>query len=390
MANHDPLTFARSLNGKLAARPRHVCFFLGAGVGKACGLPDIAALKSLVLDALDGQQRSDLERLLENRSLEEALTRLRRISALLSGTATVDGLTATGAAELDVAVCHAIVTALNVDQANTAPVSCLAAWLARANYHHPVELFTINYDLLLEAALERMRAPYFDGFIGTLEARFHPELVEDLPRPEADAMPAFFVRLWKLHGSINWTRTPDGQIVRLGHPVRDARAAAIFPSDAKYEESRRVPFLVLQDRLRRALDQPETLMLITGYSFGDDHLNEHIFDAATRRERSEFIVFCFSDIPAPLVERATITPNLQVVTADEGIIGGVRAKWKAPASAPKDIWDEDQFGLREFSNLARYLARSTIHERQRDGSLRELLADALSEFPANEDGHAKD
>ena len=390
MANHDPLTFAKSLNGKLAARSRHVCFFLGAGVGKACGLPDVAALKNSVLDALDHQQRSDLEQQLENRNLEEALTRLRRISALLSGDQTVDGLTATRAEKLDLAICHAIVTALNVDQANTVPVRCLAAWLARANYHHPVELFTINYDLLLEAALERMRAPYFDGFIGTLEARFHAELVEDLPRPEADAIPAFFVRLWKLHGSVNWSRTPDGQIVRLGHPVCDARAAAIFPSDAKYEESRRVPFLVLQDRLRRALDQPETLMLITGYSFGDDHLNEHIFDAATRRERSEFIVFCFADIPGSLVERATITPNLQVVTADEAIIAGVRAKWKKPDDSPKDIWDGDQFGLREFGNLAKYLARSTIHERQRDGTLRQLLADALSESPANEDDHVKD
>jgi hypothetical protein len=53
-----------------------------------------------------------------------------------------------------------------------------------------------------------------------------------------------------------------------------------IPSDAKYEESRRVPFVVLHDRLRRALQQPETLVIIAGYLFSDDDLNELIFDAA--------------------------------------------------------------------------------------------------------------
>ena len=86
-------------------------------------------------------------------------------------------------------------------------------------------------------------------------------------------MASRFVRLWKLHGSVNWVRSDDDQIVRIGQPAKDL-PAAIYPSDAKYEESRRVPFLVLQDRLRRALHQPETIVLVSGFSFADDHLNE--------------------------------------------------------------------------------------------------------------------
>src|SRR5438445_3684758 len=174
------------------------------------------------------------------------------------------------------------------------PVQYFAAWAAQSAYHLPLEVFTVNYDLLLETALETWRVPYFDGFVGTIRARFHTELVEATPGLDADFVPAFFVRLWKLHGSVNWAWQDGSEIVRLGQPVSEGRAAAIYPSDTKYEESRRVPFVVLQDRLRRALHQPETLLIVAGYSFGDAHLNELLFDAATRRERSEFVAFCYS------------------------------------------------------------------------------------------------
>ena len=381
MSTHDPLKFISSLSAKLATRSRHVCVFMGAGVGKACGLPDVRQLQEQILENLEEDKRAAFQRQLEGRSLEEALSRLRRISALISGQDTVDGLTATKAKELDNAVCKIIVRALSVEIKELTAAICLAAWVARANYHLPVELFTANYDLVLETALERMRVPYFDGFVGALEARFHTDLVEGLPGSDPESLPPFFVRLWKLHGSVNWARNDEGQIVRLGMAVPDSDAVAIYPSDSKYEESRRVPFVVLQDRLRRALHQPETLMLITGYSFGDDHLNEQIFDAATHRERSEFIAFCHSKIPKTLAEKASNTPNIQVVSANEAIIGGVKANWETQEDRQVESWKDGKFTLCDFNKLAKYLARSMSHqhEHQGDSTLRRLLNTALGE-----------
>ena len=147
----------------------------------------------------------------------------------------------------------------------------------------------------------------------------------------------------------------------------------IYPSDTKYEESRRVPFVVLQDRLRRALHEPETLILIAGYSFSDKHLNELLFDAASRRERSEFMVFCYSDIPEVLANHANITPNLQVVSGHEAILGGVRGEWEAPKDPPPGLWVDGQFGLRDFTNLANHLARSATREPEDETLLRELV-----------------
>jgi hypothetical protein len=262
------------------------------------------------------------------------------------------------AAALDTEVCQIIVEQLQINSGvDLTAVDFFAAWVGNAQYRLPLELFTVNYDLLLETALERRRVPYFDGFVGALRARFHTELVEGTAGKDGEYLPGFFVRLWKLHGSVNWLWESEN-IVRLGQPVAEGRAAAIYPSDAKYDESRRVPFVVLQDRFRRALQEPETLALITGYAFGDDHLNELIFDAAARRQRSEFIAFCHSTIPDVLARFASSTPNVQVASAEEAIVGGVRGKWKAPTGPSPSFWTNQKFALRDFKELAQHLAQS--------------------------------
>ncbi|HDL85104.1 MAG TPA: SIR2 family protein [Candidatus Acetothermia bacterium] len=362
MKTHNPQEYATALGAKLATRSRHVCMFLGAGVAKACGLPDIAELQTRVHSDLELADREAFDRQLEGRNIEQVLSRLRRIAGLVTGDDTVDGLSAPQAATLDTKVCQLIVSALDIKDATLIPVVNLAAWAARANYRLPVELFTVNYDLLLETALEELGVPYFDGFVGNLRARFRTELVEALPGSENGGMPSRFVRLWKLHGSVNWARSDDHQIVRIGRPVPEDLPAAIYPSDAKYEESRRVPFVVLQDRFRRALHVPETLVLIAGYSFGDAHLNEMIFDAATRCERSEFAVFCFSDLASDLCDRAMRTPNVQLIGRTEAVLGGVRAKWEPLSDPLADLWEDGKLALPDFTHLSSYLARSSARE----------------------------
>ena len=360
---HDPLRFVNDLSSKLASRSRHVCVFLGAGVSRACGLPDVMQLEGRVKRRLEPSEKKQLSKQLQGRNLEQALSRIRRIAALLEGNAKLEGLTHKAAASLDRKICQAIVEELSADTARLEPVLQLASWAARADYHWPLEVFTVNYDLLVETAFESMRLPYFDGFVGNLQGRFHTDLVEGTPEDRERWLLPSFVRLWKLHGSVNWAWDTDteAEIVRLGSPVSSTSAAAIYPSDAKYDESRRVPFMVLQDRFRRALAQPETLTLVAGYSFGDEHLNEMLFDAAARRPRSEIIGFCYSDIPQVLQDRAQLTPNLQVATADKAIIGGRLASWQDPQGelGSVDFWIDGKFTLGDFSNLAAHLALSS-------------------------------
>lgn len=365
MLTHDVAAFAGGLSAKLATRSRHVCTFFGAGTSKACGLPDVAALTSTIRASLEGEQLAAFERIASTRNLEQALSRLRRIQAVVDDGDRVSGLSGEEARALDVDVCRLIIRELTTADTRLDAVNKLASWVARADYARPVELFTVNYDVLIETALEGLAVPYFDGFVGFAQGRFRTDLVE-ASHEETDAMiPRFFARIWKLHGSVNWARDQSdaaGDVVRLGRPVPNDQIAAIFPSDAKYEESRRMPFVVLQDRLRRALHEPETLFLIAGYSWGDDHLNELFFEAAARRPRSEYIAFCYSEIPQNLADRALRTPNLQVITQGEAIIGGLRGQWQAPSSSvtlPTDIWDGARCQLGDFERLASFLARSS-------------------------------
>ncbi len=385
MSGHDPLNFASGLGAKLATRSRHVCVFLGAGVGASCGLPDVAALQASLLDSLEAQSKVAFQLQLNGRSVEEALSRLRRIAALLEDDQTVDGLSGSQAAALDREVCQLIVKALSLGGADLKPVELFAAWVARAEYHLPLEIFTVNYDLLLETALEARGVPYFDGFVGNLEGSFRSELVEATPS-DREWIPSFFARLWKLHGSVNWSRRDDDRVVRMGYAVPEGRTAAIYPSDMKYEESRRVPFVVLADRFRRSLQQPETLVLVSGYSFGDSHLDEVVFEAAARCERSETVALCYGQIPDHLAEQALATPNLQVVSSTEGIIGGIRADWETPEDPPPGLWEGNRFTLGDFSKLAAYLARSTAGSVGSNKLVDELLTAMGQVAASHEDG----
>ena len=222
---HNPQKFAANFSAKLATRSRHVCTFLGAGVSKACGLPDVADLQKGVVAKLPEPHKGLFETQLKKRNLEQALSRVRKIAALLKDSApvetkagsvataeTIEGLSATAASDLDALVCKAIVEELNLAKANLSPMQDFAAWAGRSDYHSPLEIFTVNYDLLLERAFEEESVAYFDGFLGTLRARFRTELVE--PLHGATCMPSFFTRLWKLHGSLNWGWDDDHQIFR--------------------------------------------------------------------------------------------------------------------------------------------------------------------------------
>jgi SIR2-like domain len=346
---HDPADAAGELAAKLAARSRHVCMLLGAGTSLAAGYPDVAGLRQRVLDDLTTDHPL-VTSVFDDRNLEEGLSWLRRVAALLAPGQTFDAMSREEAITLDAEITRIVVEAVTAEPTTLDPYVALATFAGGGFYQRPVEVFTVNYDLLIERGLEHTAVPYFDGYIGSIHGRFRPELIDD-----ATALPARFVRLWKLHGSVNWLEDSDLGVVRVGAPVTDGRAAAVYPSEEKYADSRRVPFVVLQDRLRRALAEAEGLLVVSGYSFGDQHLNEILFDSARQHPRSDFTVCCYSDVPAALADVALLTPNLTVLARQEAIIGGERNIWSGDPQP--GVFEADEFLLGDFTRLAAFLAR---------------------------------
>ena len=379
---HDPLEVATLFARKIATRERHVCFLLGAGASRSSGLPDMAGLKLGVQQKLrveiegastsppaggsaDGITAAALSMALETRSIEEALTWLRKIAALLdNSTDTVGGLSQSEAKALDKKLSTLIMTAITESTYDITPFLDLAKWLRSTSYSRPVEIFTLNYDLLMEFAFEKLGMPYFDGFTGVYEGRFRPDLVDGTTSAGAEVIPNFFHRLWKMHGSVSWTRNTDGDIVRRGNSEGAADVAAIHPSESKYEESRRAPFVILQDRLRRSLFEPETLLVTAGYSFGDDHINEVIFDAIQARPRSEFVFTHHSEIPKKAEDMALGWRNVTLLGPTFGIVGGEKGNWTSAEHTKKrvNVWDHDNFQLGDFSRLSAFLSESAPSE----------------------------
>jgi len=241
---------------------------LGAGASCAGNLPNLTGLKDHVATELADTDRGLFNGLGTNRNLEEILTRLRLIAEALGDTnETIGGLASGAARSLDRAICAAIAKIVTTTSIDITYHERFGQWLGLNQYDRPIEVVTTNYDLLVEKGLEAAGTPYFDGFIGTFAGRFRADLVDEDMSHQTVRLPNGWVRVWKLHGSVSWiveARNGVNIITRLGAdsaPSPDAMLA-IYPSFQKYEESRRLPFVALADRLRRSLAIPETLAWI--------------------------------------------------------------------------------------------------------------------------------
>ena len=109
----------------------------------------------------------------------------------------------------------------------------------------------------------------------------------------------------------------------------------ILPSFQKYDKSRQQPYAAFTDRLTRFLEQDDALLIVAGFSFGDEHINNLIFGALESRPRTHVYALQFEELAedSVLIKRAYHRSNLIVVGPKTGVIGGRRAIW-APSETP--------------------------------------------------------
>lgn len=359
MSYHDPQTQVDYIRQSLSHDKRPLGLFIGAGCPLSIRvkrgavdeplIPDIAgmtkavdsAMKSSALKAAYETVQEHFKR--DGRpapNVEHLLSHVRFLKQV-AGKDDARGVSADDAEKLDVAICDQL--AKMADQqlpSLDTPYHKLAAWTGAITRDYPVEFFTTNYDLLLEEALEANRVPYFDGFVGARESFL------DLQAMEIDSLPPRWARLWKIHGSLNWSEDKHGTIHR-GGIVRSRRL--IYPSHLKYDESRRMPYLAMLDRLRAFLRQPASVLVISGYSFSDDHLNEIIIQGLQGNASAAAFALVYGPVNnyQALVNHAQNRANLTVLAADGGVIGTKPVKWpdgRDPASCQSSLavqWDDD-------------------------------------------------
>ncbi len=224
-----------------------------------------------------------------------------------------------------------IATAANPEEARfpeELPHRAFGRWLTRIERKVAVEVFTTNYDTLLERGFEEERAPVFDGFVGSRRPFFS---TASLLHPEA-APARHWTRLWKIHGSVNWHWEEEGDDgKRIVRGAEGTEGELIFPSVHKYDESRKQPYVAILEHLRHVLDRDtETLLVTAGYSFGDEHINEVIFDALEARDRTHLVALQFKELgdEHDLIKAAKRRHNVIVYGPETAVVRGRRARWR--------------------------------------------------------------
>lgn len=314
-------------------------------------IPGLEDLTQLVLNEIEPTHREDVARLVshlsdaDQRNLEAVLNYVRSLAAL-PGTEPIRGVSPESLAGIDKAICEVVRQHVDADLPNSPnPYLSLALWIRAVRRLSPTQVFTTNYDLLMEQALERRRVAYFDGFMGSREPTF------DLQAIEEDDLPTRWTLLWKLHGSINWSQDANGHVFRRPADAADASSALVYPSHLKYDQSRRLPYLAMMDRLKAFLRKPGAILVSCGFSYRDQHINEVIDQSLRANPTASVHALLYGSIDQyeEAEGLAAGLHNLTLMAETSGVVGGRRGTWAGPeagdGTAPTcDLGDFAAFG----------------------------------------------
>jgi hypothetical protein len=294
---HNPDQYMYDFKHVLTHGRKRIGILLGAGAPVSINIgtkdnhipliPDVKGLTAKVkaeLKEADLAAFKAIESDIPNSNIEMVLTRVRSLSEVI-GKAKVHDLDGEGYEGLAETICTIIKSIVGQRlPGGENPYSQIVSWINGINRDYAVEVFTTNYDLLLEEAMERSRTPYFDGFSGSRSAFFDPSSIS------SNDLPPRWVRLWKLHGSINWSRNGNDEIVR---GVGADSGTMVYPSHIKYDQTQSAPFSSLFERLKSFVREPGSLLITTGFSFADAHISAKLDECLAQNASAAVLAFQF-------------------------------------------------------------------------------------------------
>ena len=274
---------------EILATPKQVGLLIGAGVSKACGLPNVEDLTKDVRSIITNEKFNEL--LEETDNVETILNKVQQLKSLITGVKNINDLTFDTVEAIEKDIKKTVFEKLSVDQPID-KLSDLVVWLNFINGEYQKEIFSLNYDLLLEKALESNSLPYFSGFIGNVKPFFISDSIDDFTGLYVKSS---WTKLWKLHGSLNFKKSVSEQIFIENNIKSEYENLLIYPSMDKYLSSRKAPFIAYLDRFRKYLLANEKVLLILGYSFCDDHVNDIIINGLNNNSRLSVFAFCYDE-----------------------------------------------------------------------------------------------
>jgi hypothetical protein len=166
--------------------------------------------------------------------------------------------------------------------------------LQRPNNLKRANLFTTNYDMAFDYALDNLGIHYINGFMGVHNRCFRPEVYDyDLYYPGQSVTGKVHraekvLKYYKIHGSLSWLATKPSVSNTYGikeiplndeFKVGDENELMVYPCVSKKSFTLDLPYSELFRQFSQTINQPQSVLFCVGYSFYDEHINDIIKQA---------------------------------------------------------------------------------------------------------------
>ena len=204
--------------------------------------------------------------------------------------------------------------------------------LQRPNNLKRANLFTTNYDMAFDYALDNLGVHYINGFMGVHNRCFRPEVYDyDLYYPGQSVTGKVHraekvLRYYKIHGSLSWLSTIPSVTNTYGIkeiPLNDEfkpdenKEIMIYPCVSKKSFTLDLPYSELFRQFSQAINQPQSVLFCIGYSFYDEHIND-IIKQALSIPSFTLIIANFSTESNPEIEKLKALEDKRIIILEQG------------------------------------------------------------------------
>ncbi len=260
---------------------------LGCGHSSAYGIPGMdelaSYLRSEVPKSLHPKDKSSwdaFEQAIQSKSLEIVLQEIQTSSELIT---LIIEKTWECIYPFDKKVLEGIIS-----NTENIPLSRLYRHLFNSTRQR-IQLITTNYDCIAEYAADTTENVWSTGFgYGYIGKRYGTDTLTI-----AKGSSAFrTVDIWKVHGSINWYRSPDATTYYLptvSSPPTDYTSVIVTPGIDKYKRTHEEPFRSIISGADSAMENAESFLCI-GYGFNDEHIQPKLLEKCKKEAKAIVIL----------------------------------------------------------------------------------------------------
>lgn len=185
----------------------------------------------------------------------------------------------------------------------------LLSFASRIATRERLNIFTINYDRVLEFGAELAGLHLIDRFVGSISPIFRSSRLNidmHYNPPGIRGEPRYLegvINFTKLHGSLDWIEK-DGVVRRFSLPYgakdistynNNSGSLMIYPNSSKDRETAEYPYVELFRDFASAVIRPNSTIVTYGYSFGDDHINRVLNDMLAIPS-THLVIIAYDDI----------------------------------------------------------------------------------------------